>query len=65
MQWLKKLIGKGQTHEEWLEEHPGKESKSSPPPAINKEQEAKNRATMEAELDTAREKRDNEGPTES
>ncbi len=65
MQWLKKLIGKGQTHEEWLAEHPGKDSKSSPPPPVDEEQEARNRANMEAELDEARERRNDEGSSGS
>lgn len=58
MGWLKKLLGKEETREEWLAAHPGKESKKSEAPPIDLEQEARTRATMEGELNSAREKRD-------
>lgn len=57
MGWLKKLLGKEQTHEQWLAAHPGKESTKSAPPAVDHEEQARIRANMEAEMDASREKR--------
>ncbi|MBA4179033.1 MAG: hypothetical protein C0506_00435 [Anaerolinea sp.] len=59
MGWLKKLLGKEESREEWLAAHPGKESKKSEAPPVDLEQEARTRATMEGEMDAAREKRGN------
>jgi len=58
MRWLKKLFGKEQSHEDWLEAHPGKGSNKSAPPSVSAEDEAATRGRMEAELDRQREKRD-------
>lgn len=60
MRWLKKLLGKQQSHEDWLAEHPGKDSAKHEPPPVDHEQEARSRAKMEGELDDARKLRDNE-----
>ncbi|MEX0782886.1 MAG: hypothetical protein WD557_09565 [Dehalococcoidia bacterium] len=58
MGWLKKLLGREETHEEWLAKHPGKESSKSAPPMVDEEQEASTRARMEGEMDAARDRRD-------
>ena len=58
MGWLKKLLGKEKTHDEWLATHPGKESKKSEAPPLDLEQEARTRAAMEGEMNSARQKRD-------
>ena len=58
MGWLKKLLGREKSHEEWLAEHPGKEARHSPPELVTEEEGQAMRERMEAELDTAREKRD-------
>ncbi len=58
MRWLNKLLGRQQTHEEWLEAHPGKHSNTSAPPSISAEDERGMRDRMEAELDEQRAKRE-------
>jgi hypothetical protein len=58
MGWLKKLLGREESHEEWLAKHPGKESTKSAPPAVDLDQEAATRARMEGEMDAARDRRD-------
>jgi hypothetical protein len=60
MGWLKKLLGREETHEEWLAKHPGKESTKSAPPMKDEAQEAATRARMEGEMDAARERRGQE-----
>ena len=57
MGWLKKLMGKEQSHEEWLAAHPGKESAKSAPVAVDLEEQARIRKSMEAEMTTDRDKR--------
>jgi len=58
MGWFKKLLGREQTHEEWLSAHPGKESSKGEAPSISSQEEARMRATMEQEMDAQRQKRD-------
>jgi hypothetical protein len=58
MGWLKKLLGREETHERWLEKHPGKASTKSVPTAADPEAEAATRARMEGEMSAARDKRD-------
>lgn len=59
--WLDKLLGrKKKSHEQWLEENPGKYSSNTPPPAISEDESARMRSQMEGELDAARAKRDAE-----
>jgi hypothetical protein len=59
IRWIKKLLGKEQTHEEWLAAHPGKGSTSKGAPGIvTPEEEARVRSQMEGELDAQRTKRD-------
>lgn len=54
MSWLKKILPRRGTHEEWLAKHPGKEStQSAPPPNSDDEQQA-TRKRMEGEMDTER-----------
>lgn len=60
MGWLKKLLGRQETHEEWLEAHPGKHSNKSAPPSISAEDEKGMRDRMEAELDAQRAKREDQ-----
>ena len=57
MSWLKKLLGREQSHEEWLAEHPGKGAPKSMPPAVSDEEEKATRSRMENELDAQRTKR--------
>lgn len=56
MGWLKKLTGKSDDREKWLESHPGKRSLSAAPEE-SPEHAAKIRAQMEQELDTQRDNR--------
>ncbi|GMV85555.1 MAG: hypothetical protein AMXMBFR80_14100 [Dehalococcoidia bacterium] len=58
MRWLNKLLGRQQSHEEWLEAHPGKHSNKSAPPGISPEEEKGMRDRMEAELAEQRAKRE-------
>ncbi len=58
MRWLNRLLGRQQSHEEWLEAHPGKHSNKSVPPAISPEDEQGMRDRMEAELAEQRAKRE-------
>lgn len=58
MGWLKKLLGREETHEQWLEKHPGKSSAKTVPPASDPEADAATRARMEGEMAEAREKRE-------
>lgn len=60
MRWLKKLLGRQETHEEWLEAHPGKQSNKSAPPSISAEDERGMRDRMEAELAEQRAKREDQ-----
>jgi hypothetical protein len=57
MGWLKKLLRREETHEEWLAKHPGQESTKSVPRAVDEAEEAATRARMEGEMDSARERR--------
>lgn len=59
--WLDKLLGREKSHEQWLEENPGKYSTKAPPPAISEDESARMRSQMEGELDAARTKRDGGG----
>ena len=59
MGWLKKLLGKEQTHEEWLAAHPDKASmKTSGDPIVSEEEAQRVRSTMEDEMATAQRKRE-------
>ena len=58
MGWLKKLLGREHTHDEWLAKHPGKESKNAPPPAVSESDQADTRARMEREMAEQSKKRD-------
>lgn len=58
MRWLNKLLGRQQTHEEWLEAHPGKHSNKSAPPSISAEEERQTRERMETEMDEQRARRE-------
>jgi len=58
MSWLKKLLGREQSHEDWLAEHPGKGAPTSMPPAVSDEEEKATRSRMENELDAQRTKRE-------
>jgi hypothetical protein len=58
--WLTRLLGKEKSHEQWLEENPGKYSTQAPPPGISEAESARMRSQMEGELDAARDKRDAE-----
>ena len=57
MGWLKKILGREGSYDQWLEKHPGKQAMSAPPAAAAQEQdeyERKTRANMEQELDAQR-----------
>jgi len=60
MGFLKRLLGKEQSHEEWLAEHPGKEAKKAEPLAVDEDEQARAREHMEQDLAAAREKRESE-----
>lgn len=57
MGWLKKLLGKDESHDKWLAAHPGKESTKSLPPSVDEEERARVRSHMEEEMDSASQKR--------
>ncbi len=50
MGWLKKILGREESHEAWLEAHPGKGSMAAPPAGISDEEQAAMRGRMEKEL---------------
>ena len=56
--WLNKLLGREKSHEQWLEENPGKYATKTPAPGISEEESARMRCQMEGELDAARTKRE-------
>jgi hypothetical protein len=58
MGFLKRLLGREKDHEQWLAEHPGKESKKAEPLAVDEDEQARARSHMEQELTEAREKRE-------
>ncbi len=58
MSWFKKLIGRQETHEQWLEKHPGKGAPSAPPPLNSPEDDAAVRSHMEEELAEQRRRRE-------
>jgi hypothetical protein len=60
MGWLQKLLRRQPEHEQWLSEHPGKESMSAPPPGISEDEARRMRSQMESEMDDARSKREKE-----
>lgn len=47
-----------ESHDRWVEAHPGKGAMPAPPPAVDPAEERATRARMEAELDSQRAKRD-------
>jgi hypothetical protein len=47
-------------HEAWLTNHPGKDSKASPPPELDPAQEAHTREQMESELARQRAQRESQ-----
>ena len=58
MGWLKKLFGRQETHEQWLEKHPGKESTKSVPTAQTDAEQQATRARMEEEMGARKTMRD-------
>jgi len=58
MRWLKKILGRQDTHEQWLEKHPGKGASKSVGAVVSQDEEASVRAHMEEELDRQRERRE-------
>ncbi|MFN0146930.1 MAG: hypothetical protein ACKVT1_10485 [Dehalococcoidia bacterium] len=50
MGWLKKLVGKEETHEEWLVKHPGKGAMKTVEAAVSDEEQAAMRSRMEQEM---------------
>jgi hypothetical protein len=57
MSWLQKVLRREGDHDKWLAAHPGKEATKSAPPERSAEEEARVRATMEAEMESSRSKR--------
>lgn len=58
--WLKKMLGQEKSHEQWLEEHPGKSSDKYVEAEIDEEERDRVRASMEEDLVQQREKRGSE-----
>lgn len=58
MGWLKKLLRRQDTHEQWLEKHPGKESTKSIPTAQSDDERQATRARMEEEMGARQTMRD-------
>ena len=50
MGWLKKVLGKEQSHDDWLAAHPGKGSMAAPPAGVSPDEQAAMRGRMEKEL---------------
>jgi hypothetical protein len=51
------MLGMEKSHEQWLEENPGKSSEKYVEAEVNQEERDRIRATMEADLDEKREQR--------
>ncbi len=58
MGWLKKILGREESHEKWLEKNPGKGAPKAMPPMTTAEEDASVRANMEKELDAQRGRRE-------
>ena len=58
MGWLKKILGREDSHEEWLEKHPGKGAPKAMPPLTTADEDASVRAHMEEELAAQRTRRE-------
>jgi hypothetical protein len=58
MRWLKKIIGREETREQWLEKHPGKGAPKAAPPMTSPEEDALVRSHMEEELAEQRKRRE-------
>ncbi|MGE3075964.1 MAG: hypothetical protein AB7N24_08765 [Dehalococcoidia bacterium] len=56
---LDKLLRRKPSHEQWLEDHPGKGRVTMDAPAISAADEAATRSRMETELSEQRNKREN------
>jgi hypothetical protein len=54
MGWLQKLLGREKSHEQWLSEHPGKNTTKYVQATASEEEEQHIREKMERELDDAR-----------
>jgi len=52
MSWLKKLLPRRDSHEEWLAKHPGKDSTVSLPIINSEAEQQATRKRMEDEMDT-------------
>ncbi len=60
MGWLKKLLGREKSHDQWLAEHPGKGSDKHVEAEVDHDERARIRATMENDLAEKREQRGSE-----
>ena len=54
MGWLKKLLHRQDSHEQWLAKHPGKDSSKYVPPPDNADERQATRTRMEGEMDSQR-----------
>jgi hypothetical protein len=60
MSWLRRLLGREKSHEQWLAEHPGKSSDKYVEAEFDEEERDRIRAGMERDMEQARERRDAE-----
>lgn len=60
MRWLRRLLGREKSHEEWLAEHPGKSSDKYADAEVDEAERDRVREHMEQEMGEARAKRGSE-----
>ncbi len=60
MGWLKKMLGREKTHDQWLAEHPGKSSDKHIEDKVDEGERDRIRAAMEDDLAEKREQRGSE-----
>jgi hypothetical protein len=60
MGWLKRILGREKSHEEWLADHPGKSSDKHVEAEVDQDEQARIRASMEEDLAGQRAQRDSQ-----
>lgn len=60
MRWLKRLLGREKSHEQWLAENPGKSSDRYVEAEVDHDERDRIRASMEDDLAEKREQRGSE-----
>lgn len=60
VRWLKRLLGREKSHEQWLEENPGKSSEKYVEVEVDQDERDRVREHMEGDLQEQRQKRGTE-----